>query len=180
MRGAAKHADPKSKRTARRRQKIARLHQRIARQREHTLQYTARRLVDTADTTVFEDIQWQSLRRRGKGRRRRGLNRALGTASPRRLVLLTAEKAAAAGRKTDKVDARGTSQECSACGDNGKRKKLHVRRWVCRVCNTKHDRNVNAARNIKQRLKGHAGSVCAGRRLLVPPATGLQRTAKEL
>ena len=128
VRGTAKCADPTSKRTARRRQKIARLHQRIARQREHTLQYTARRLVDTADVTVFEDIQWQSLRRRGKGRRKRGLNRAMSTASPGRLVALTTEKADAAGRVVTKVDARNTSQACSACGIIGERKNLNVRR----------------------------------------------------
>jgi hypothetical protein len=47
-RGTAKAADPNSKRTAKRQARIARLHQRTARQREHTLQYTARRLIDTA------------------------------------------------------------------------------------------------------------------------------------
>lgn len=153
VQGTAKHADPNSKRTARRWQKIARLHQRIARQREHTLQYTARRLVDTADVTVFEDIQWQSLRRRGKGQRKRGLNRAMKTASPARLVTLTKEKAEVAGRTTTKVDARNTSQACSACGALGERKNLNVRHWICGACGTKHDRDVNAARNIKQRFK---------------------------
>lgn len=97
VRGTTKHADPTSKRTARRRKTIARLHQRIAQQREHTLQYIARRLVDTAATTVFEAIAWHRLRRRSKGQRRRGLNRALGTASPGRLVALTTEKAQAEG-----------------------------------------------------------------------------------
>lgn len=162
VRGAAKAADPKSKRTARRRQKIARLHQRIARQREHTLQYTARRLVNTADVTVFEDIQWKSLRRRGKGRRKRGLNRAMSTASPGRLVALTKEKADAAGRVVTKVNARGTSQQCSKCGRVGEHKKLSVRRWVCGGCGTEHDRDVNAARNIRQRFTADSGRCTPG------------------
>lgn len=162
VRGTAKHADPTSNRTARRRKTIARLHQRIARQREHTLQYIARRLVDTAETTVFEDIAWHRLRRRSKGRRRRGLNRALGTASPGRLVALTTEKAQAGGRRTEKVDPRTTSQRCSACGDGGERKHLRVRRWICRVCGTHHDRDVNAAKNIKQRFNADTGRCTPG------------------
>ncbi|HEX6292951.1 MAG TPA: transposase [Herpetosiphonaceae bacterium] len=162
VRGTAKHADPNSKRTTRRRQKIARLHQRIARQREHTLQYTARRLVDTADVTVFEDISWKPLRRRGKGRRKRGLNRAMSTASPGRLVALTQEKADAANRSIQKVPARGTSQQCSVCGDDKTHKPLKVRRWVCQVCRTEHDRDVNAAKNVKQRFKSDSGPCRSG------------------
>ncbi|HEY0738510.1 MAG TPA: transposase [Herpetosiphonaceae bacterium] len=64
---------------------------------------------------------------------------------------------AGGGRRTDKVDPRTTSQQCSACGDGGERKHLRVRRWICRVCGTRHDRDVNAARNIKQRFNAHSG-----------------------
>lgn len=161
VRGSAKAADPHSKRTARRRERVARLHQRIAQQREHTSQYIARRLADTADTTVFEAINWTALRRRGKtGRarqRKRGLNRAMSTASPGRVVALTAEKAEQIGRAVVKVNARGTSQQCSACGATGSKKRLDVRRWRCDACGAEHDRDVNAARNIRQRFERDTG-----------------------
>lgn len=177
VRGAARHADPHSKRTTRRRERIARLHQRIARQREHTLQYTARRLVDTATVTVFEDINWKALRgaggrkqrtrtksgsRRASRRGHRGLNRSMSTASPGRLVTLTNHKAVMSGRQVAKVDARGTSQRCSICGCQGTTKWLNVRRWVCAACGAEHDRDVNAAQNIRQRFEADTGPCRSG------------------
>ncbi|PZO11967.1 MAG: transposase [Leptolyngbya foveolarum] len=42
-----------------------------------------------------------------------------------------------------------TSQICSDCGHRGGRKKLSVREWQCLNCGSLHDRDVNAAKNIK-------------------------------
>lgn len=151
--GGAKAADPKSKRSQRRRKRIARLHEKVARQREHEQGYVARRLVDTADTVAFEDINWKALRANG-GSRKRGLNRSMSTAAPAALVKLTEIKAEAAGREVAKVDARNTTQACSACGVIGERKDLSVRVWRCETCGAEHDRDVNAARNIAARARG--------------------------
>nr|MCU0656095.1 transposase [Polyangiaceae bacterium] len=49
-----------------------------------------------------------------------------------------------------KVDAQGTSQECSGCG-TVVRKGLHVREHRCPNCGLVLDRDVNAARNVKGR-----------------------------
>jgi IS605 OrfB family transposase len=67
-----------------------------------------------------------------------------------------------------------TSQVCSACGVGDGPKPLSVREWKCQACGTVHDRDVNAARNIKR-----LGQVAAGRAETVnacggsvrPPAT---------
>ena len=148
----AKCADPKSKRTAKRRAKIARLHQTIARQREHVQHHIALRLVETAQTVAFETLNHNGMRRKGKGKRKSGLNRALSTAAPGKLMALTEQKAKQRGRTVVKVDAKYTSQICSVCGDGkGIKKGLNVREWTCRACGTHHDRDINAARNIRDR-----------------------------
>ena len=49
-----------------------------------------------------------------------------------------------------KVDARGTSQECSGCGEVV-RKGLRVRVHRCPDCGLVLDRDVNAAINVKGR-----------------------------
>ncbi len=60
-----------------------------------------------------------------------------------------------AGTWFNEVDERFSTQDCSVCasrcGPKG-RDGLSVRRWVCSCCGTEHDRDTNAARNI--RLKG--------------------------
>ena len=59
-----------------------------------------------------------------------------------------------AGRWFRQVNEAYSSQDCSVCssrtGPRG-RDGLGVRRWTCSVCRTEHDRDVNAARNIKKR-----------------------------
>ena len=54
------------------------------------------------------------------------------------------------GRKYIKIDTfYASSQICSACGNqNADIKDLSVREWECPVCGAKHDRDINAARNI--------------------------------
>ncbi|MFF3617211.1 RNA-guided endonuclease InsQ/TnpB family protein [Streptomyces sp. NPDC002580] len=42
-----------------------------------------------------------------------------------------------------------SSQLCSACGVKDGPKPLNVREWICRACGAVHDRDVNAARNIR-------------------------------
>lgn len=53
----------------------------------------------------------------------------------------------------EEVNEKYTTQVCSSCGHIGDnspkgRAGLGIREWVCDKCNTKHDRDVNAATNI--------------------------------
>jgi putative transposase len=59
-------------------------------------------------------------------------------------------KAARYGRTFAKVDRFfPSSQLCSACGVKDGPKPLAVREWTCGTCDTVHDRDVNAAINIR-------------------------------
>ena len=56
-----------------------------------------------------------------------------------------------------------TSMDCSECGWRNKDLELKDREWVCTDCGVIHDRDINAAKNIKQKgiekIKKEAGHV---------------------
>ncbi|VEP17760.1 transposase (fragment) [Hyella patelloides LEGE 07179] len=64
-----------------------------------------------------------------------------------------------------------SSQVCSCCGKSGGRKELDIREWECLYCNTIHDRDINAAKNLErwaggqsdQDKNGHGASVSQAR-----------------
>jgi len=60
-----------------------------------------------------------------------------------------------------------TSQVCSTCGVKDGPKPLHVRRWRCAGCGTVHDRDVNAAVNVR-----NLGRLVAAGRAETPNARG--------
>ncbi|MBP7233598.1 MAG: transposase, partial [Moraxella sp.] len=45
-----------------------------------------------------------------------------------------------------------TTQTCSCCGDMSSslsgRAGLRIREWTCATCGTRHDRDINASKNI--------------------------------
>ena len=58
-----------------------------------------------------------------------------------------------------------STKTCSHCGYKNTELTLKDREWICPVCNTYHDRDINAAINIKNfalseaNLKSFSGSV---------------------
>jgi putative transposase len=75
-------------------------------------------------------------------------------------VAMLEYKAARYGRRFVRIGRfEPTSQVCSACGIKDGPKPLHVREWTCSACGTVHDRDHNAAKNIKQ-AAGLAVSAC--------------------
>jgi len=56
------------------------------------------------------------------------------------------------GIEFHRVDPRNTSKTCSNCGEINMGLKLSHREWTCGSCGEKHDRDINAAKNIRESL----------------------------
>ena len=67
-----------------------------------------------------------------------------------------------------------SSKTCSACGQVMEVLPLGVREWTCPACQTPHDRDVNAAINLKQNTVGYTGINAWGQE-----GSGLAGTASE-
>ena len=53
-----------------------------------------------------------------------------------------------------------SSKTCLACGHVAEKMPLNVRDWACPACGVRHDRDVNAARNVL--AAGLAVAACGG------------------
>lgn len=76
------------------------------------------------------------------------LARAIANQSWRELRLMLEYKCEWYGKELVVVSPYKTSQICSECGYDDGKHTLDVRIWVCPNCDTKHDRDINAAKNI--------------------------------
>ncbi|MCX5393347.1 RNA-guided endonuclease TnpB family protein [Streptomyces sp. NBC_00094] len=143
--------DGANRRKARR--KVAKIHARIADRRRDGLHKLTTRLVRENQTLVIEDL---SVRNMVKNR---SLAHAISDAAWSEFRSMLEYKAAWYGREVVAVDRFFPSSKlCSHCGRLAKSMPLHVRTWTCEGCGTVHDRDVNAAKNLK--AAGLAVSVC--------------------
>lgn len=141
--------------TNRKKQKarVAKVHAKIRNQRRHFHHLTANDLVRR-----FGVIAVESLNVRGMLRNHR-LARAISDAGWHSFVTLLRYKAISAGAQVVDVDCRGTSQECSWCGETVPR-ALSVRWHDCK-CGLSIHRDHNAARNILARCQARTEPVVA-------------------
>lgn len=124
--------------------KVARAHARVAdaRREFHHQQSTALICENQA-------IAVETLSVRGLARTR--MAKSVHDAGWSSFVDMLEYKAARYGRQLVRVGRfEPTSQVCSACGVKDGPKPLAVREWSCTQCGTAHDRDVNAAINIKK------------------------------
>jgi putative transposase len=81
--------------------------------------------------------------------RNRHLSRAIGDVGMHALKRQLEYKAKWAGRELMQINRWApTSKACSACGTVQKTMPLQIREWTCPDCQTVHDRDINAAKNI--------------------------------
>ncbi|MEY6564046.1 RNA-guided endonuclease InsQ/TnpB family protein [Streptomyces sp. PGLac3x] len=132
--------------------RVAKIHARIADRRRDHLHKLSTRLVRENQTLVIEDLAVRNMVRN------RRLARAISDAAWSTFRNMLEYKAEWYGRELIAVDRFfPSSRLCSNCGSLRQRMPLNVRTWTC-DCGTTHDRDVNAAKNLK--AAGLAVSVC--------------------
>ena len=152
-----------SHRRAKTRARIARLHGRIGDLRRDALHRVSTALVRQARILVLEDLNVKALARGGH---RRGFRRAMGDVALGELRRQIRYKAAWAGRQVIEIDRYyPSSKRCFACGTVNAALG-GAKRWACPACGVCHDRDENAAKNIRAegvRQLAVTGSVPTGK-----------------
>lgn len=123
--------------------KVARAHRKVRAARADFLHRVSARLVRDHDMLVIEDLNVRSM----TGNRR--LAKAIsdcGWGTFRGLLVFKAQRA---GRRLVVIERwYPSSKTCSSCGHVLATLSLGTRTWMCPSCGARHDRDLNAAKNI--------------------------------
>ncbi len=131
------------------RQMVAKIHAHIANRRKDYLDKLTTMLVRDFDVIVIENLKPSKIVHN------HNLASAIHNAGWGMFAEMLAYKCAFYGKRLIKVDPSYTSQTCSDCGTvNGRLGYnaygwLKVREWTCPACGAHHDRDINAAINIR-------------------------------
>ena len=144
---------------ARAKAKVARAHRKVRDARRDFLHRASANMVHAADTIVIEDL---AVRNMVRNRRLARVISDCGWGEFRRLLAYKCERA---GRELVAVDRwYPSSKTCSACGHLLAELSLNTRHWTCPQCRTRHDRDINAAKNILAAglavARGNPGDAC--------------------
>ena len=136
---------PQSKNMRKTQRRMARLHAQIANIRANALHQLTTDLVQRFDVIAIEDLNVAGMLKNHP------LARAIADMGFGEFRRQLTYKAAQRG-KTVVVVSRWypSSKTCSACGHKMPTIPLSVREWTCLECHTHHDRDVNAAINLRQ------------------------------
>ncbi len=139
---------PNSKNYQKQRRKVAYLHQKAAAQNNAFQHILSKTTIENQDIVVAEDLRIKNLMRN------HCLARAIADCSWGGFLQKLNYKARFYGKLFVKVPPENTSQTCSICGHvltSDDKLTLSDREWTCPSCGTHHNRDLNAAINIKNR-----------------------------
>ena len=152
---------PGSANRAKAKAKAARAHRKVRAARQDFLHRASTRLVRDNDVIVIEDLNVAGMLRN------RRLARAIGDCGWGEFRRQLDYKCRRYGRELVMIDRwYPSSKTCSACGHLLAELSLSTRHWTCPSCRARHDRDINAARNIlaagRAVTRGSPGDACGG------------------
>jgi putative transposase len=123
---------------------VARVHQRISNSRQDFLHKLSRKLVNENQVIIVEDLAVKNMVKN------HCLAKAISDCGWSSFVGMLNYKCERSGKILVKVDRFfPSSKTCSNCYHRVSSLPLDVRHWTCPSCGTNHDRDVNAAQNLK-------------------------------
>ncbi len=172
---------PGSANRAKAKAKVARAHRKVRNARQDFLNRATTQLIRSNDLIAIEDLHVS-----GMARNRR-LARAISDCGWGEFRRQLAYKCQRAGRRLIVIDRWYPSTKmCSACGFVLAELPLKVRTWRCPSCRTRHDRDLNAAKNILAAglaaARGFPGDACGAdvRHLETPPVQSAVKQEPQL
>ncbi|MEQ5801248.1 RNA-guided endonuclease TnpB family protein [Halomonas sp. H10-9-1] len=149
-----------SARRAKARLLVAKAHERVANARNDFQHKLSRQIVDDNQAVIVETLKVRNMMKNAR------LAKHIGDASWHALMTKLDYKAREQGKHLVKIDPWfASSKTCHVCQHKMDAMPLSVRSWECPACHTQHDRDINAALNIKQQgiiqLKAEGLSVSA-------------------
>lgn len=124
---------------------LAAVHERVANARADFQHKLSRAIVDENQAVIVETLKAANMMKNRK------LARSIGDAGWAGFITKLEYKAAENGVHLVKLDHWfASSKTCHCCGHKMPEMPLYKRLWQCPACHTDHDRDVNAALNIRQ------------------------------
>lgn len=127
---------------------LAKKHERIANQRKDFLHKLSHKMTNENQVIVIETLKSSNMVKNRK------LAKSISDVSWYEFTRQLQYKADWLGRTIIKADQWfASTQICNECETNGGKKPLHVREWKCANCGAKHDRDINASKNLLKLAK---------------------------
>lgn len=121
--------------------KLAKCYEKIANQRKYFNNCLSKRLLDNYDFIFIEDLNIQSMKKLW--------GRKVSDIAWSQFVSMLTYKALERNKFVLKIDKFFPSSKlCHNCGYKNEALSLNDRKWICPVCHSELDRDVNAAKNI--------------------------------
>lgn len=144
---------------------VAKAHEKTANTRNDFQHKLSKQLIDENQAIVVETLKVKNMLKNRK------LAKHIADVSWGELVRKLEYKAKWSGKHLVKIDQwYASSKTCHVCKHKIKNMPLSTRVWICENCGTEHDRDINAAINIKQqgilklKAEGLSVSACGGSR----------------